>query len=584
MQRRSRAHKGASLTNRASSSSMPEPRADNEEDDCKTLDEALLDEPESETVSEAAPQTPKDSVAMPDSQCVKWPAYRCHFYSNWRKTKERVYAKCNLCLDNKYHIGIKSSFSNFIRHLQRFHKEEWDSFESSKESKQPSIRSLVSPRVPSRGRKVQLDRLLCQMVITDNLPLNIVRRQGFRSLISALYPDYKIPSPEKLRKLIDELFEETKAALRDKLERVNSTSIIMDLWSSKTMRGYLGISCTGVTEDYEPFNASLSLRPMQGRHTGAAIFAEYESVVKEWNITNKVIRVMTDNASNMKSAFSTSLPSWEAAPSRGGMPMTDDTDECDDDDDDDDDVDGWVDLELEIDEETELWGVVPVDGEDQEYIQLKFDLEEIFDEYLTTSENRPSLVSRFRFRNGCTIKDNLLRLETAINIGFENKKTTSAIFLDLAKAYDSTWITGLLYKITKLKIHGPILRWIKNFITERNIAVRMDNNISTDRRLEENSVENSHKRLLFPIVDNSPLNGPSKSSGPSYSVKKRVSTYSWNEETIQLLIQSVSQYPVLFDITFADYKDVTVHVRANDSIAKGLPKNCSYTFTFPLLY
>ncbi|KAK4027796.1 hypothetical protein OUZ56_016937 [Daphnia magna] len=184
MQRRSLAHKGASLTNRASSSSMPEPRADNEEDDCETLDEALLDEPESETVSEAASQTPKDTVTMPDSQCVKWPAYRCHFYSNWRKTKERVYAKCNLCLDNKNHMGIKSSFSNFIRHLQRFHKEEWDSFESSKKSKQPSIRSFVSPRVPSRGRKVQLDRPLCQMVITDNLPLNIVRRQGFERVFS----------------------------------------------------------------------------------------------------------------------------------------------------------------------------------------------------------------------------------------------------------------------------------------------------------------------------------------------------------------------------------------------------------------
>ncbi|KAK4028488.1 hypothetical protein OUZ56_017757 [Daphnia magna] len=71
------------------------------------------------------------------------------------------------------------------------------------------------------------------------------------------------------------------------------------------------------------------------------------------------------------------------------------------------------------------------------------------------------------------------------------------------------------------------------------------------------------------------VNRPSKSSGPSYSVKKRVSTYSWNEETIQLLIQNVSQYPVLFDITRADYKDVSVHACANDSIAKGLPNNCS---------
>ncbi|KZS04138.1 Uncharacterized protein APZ42_032965 [Daphnia magna] len=130
----------------------------------------------------------------------------------------------------------------------------------------------------------------------------------------------------------------------------------MDLWSSKTTREYLGISCTGVTEDNEPFNAFLTLRHTQGRHTGAATFAEYKSVVKDWNIINK-------------SAFSSSLPSWEAVPSCGGMPSTDDTDECDDDDDDDDDGDRWVDLELEIDEEIEL--LVSADGEDQKYMQLK---------------------------------------------------------------------------------------------------------------------------------------------------------------------------------------------------------------------
>lgn len=171
MKRQSRARGGASLANRASS---PEPRADHGEDDCETVDEAG---PESETVPEAAPETPKDSVGMPHSQFFKWPAYRCHFYSDWRNTKERVYAKCNLCLDNKYHMSFQSSFSNFIRHLQRFHKEEWDYFDSSKESKQPSITSFVSPRVASHGRQGPLDRLLCQMIITDNLPLNIVRRR-----------------------------------------------------------------------------------------------------------------------------------------------------------------------------------------------------------------------------------------------------------------------------------------------------------------------------------------------------------------------------------------------------------------------
>jgi hypothetical protein len=52
------------------------------------------------------------------------------------------------------------------------------------------------------------------------------------------------------------------------------------------MRWYLGISCTGLTENHEPFNAFWPLR--QGSHTGEAIFAEYESVMKIWDITNKV--------------------------------------------------------------------------------------------------------------------------------------------------------------------------------------------------------------------------------------------------------------------------------------------------------
>ncbi|KZS10203.1 putative Copia protein (Gag-int-pol protein) [Daphnia magna] len=85
----------------------------------------------------------------------------------------------------------------------------------------------------------------------------------------------------------------------------------------------------------------------------------------------------------------------------------------------------------------------------------------------------------------------------------------------------------------------------------------------------KNSVKKPTK--LSPIKSN--VNGPSKSSGSMCFSK--VSTYSWNEETIELLIQSVSQYPVLFDITRADYKDVTVHARANYSIAKGLPNNCN---------
>ncbi|XP_045028166.1 uncharacterized protein LOC123471209 [Daphnia magna] len=60
-------------------------------------------------------------------------------------------------------------------------------------------------------------------------------------------------------------------------------------------------------------------------------------------------------------------------------------------------------------------------------------------------------------------------------------------------------------------------------------------------------------------------------SGVKSSAKKRISTYPWNEERIQEMIQGVSEYPVLYDISRDDYKDVTVHARALDAVAQRLP-------------
>ncbi|KZS20644.1 Uncharacterized protein APZ42_012574 [Daphnia magna] len=59
-------------------------------------------------------------------------------------------------------------------------------------------------------------------------------------------------------------------------------------------------------------------------------------------------------------------------------------------------------------------------------------------------------------------------------------------------------------------------------------------------------------------------------SGVKSSAKKRISTYPWNEERIQEMIQGVSEYPVLYDISRDDYKDVTVHARALDAVAQRL--------------
>jgi hypothetical protein len=45
-------------------------------------------------------------------------------------------------------------------------------------------------------------------------------------------------------------------------------------------------------------------------------------------------------------------------------------------------------------------------------------------------------------------------------------------FIDVAKAYDKVWRSGLLYKLWKVGIRGKLLRWLSIFLTQRSCRVR----------------------------------------------------------------------------------------------------------------
>ena len=69
-----------------------------------------------------------------------------------------------------------------------------------------------------------------------------------------------------------------------KISECAALSIILDIWSSKNMLGFIGFSCQGVSSTFEPFNAFLTLKQMKGSHTAQAIVAEYEHVVEMWKL------------------------------------------------------------------------------------------------------------------------------------------------------------------------------------------------------------------------------------------------------------------------------------------------------------
>jgi hypothetical protein len=100
------------------------------------------------------------------------------------------------------------------------------------------------------------------------------------------------------------------------------------------------------------------------------------------------------------------------------------------------------------------------------------------------------------FRRGYTTTDNLIRLEEAVSNGFF---FLTAVFLDLAKAYDDTWLTGLLYKITKFNIRGVMLNWLSNFLTNRTVNVKIEDSLSNTQTMNKGVPQGC---VLSPILFN----------------------------------------------------------------------------------
>ena len=91
--------------------------------------------------------------------------------------------------------------------------------------------------------------------------------------------------------------------------------------------------------------------------------------------------------------------------------------------------------------------------------------------FLDTSSKLDNFQSGFR--KGRTSADNLIRITTAVQRGFQEKQHTVAVFLDLASAYDRVHPSALLYLVHKIGIRGNLAVFIRNFLRPRTFQVRV---------------------------------------------------------------------------------------------------------------
>ena len=144
----------------------------------------------------------------------------------------------------------------------------------------------------------------------------------------------------------------------------------------------------------------------------------------------------------------------------------------------------------------------------------------------------PEQAGFWKKRNTC---DQFLALTSFIESGFQKKRKTGAVLIDLSAAYDTVWQAGLMMKLSKAIKCRTTIRLIASLISQRNFRVFLGNQVSRKRILKNGLPQGS---VLAPsfcnvyISDLPPTESLKFGNADDWTLAKQSKTFSHIESTL----------------------------------------------------
>ena len=156
----------------------------------------------------------------------------------------------------------------------------------------------------SEKRQQELRQFLVDWIIDDIQPINIVTNPKFRQLIFQLEPAFILPCSETVKDIIYAAFNFSFSNLQQVIKsQAKSVSLTLDLWTSRSRQGYLGITCSFLNNTFDLHEFTLDIAYIRYPHTSNHILETLEDVLAKWKIRDMVFTITTDSGSNVKKAI-----------------------------------------------------------------------------------------------------------------------------------------------------------------------------------------------------------------------------------------------------------------------------------------
>ncbi|XP_073973000.1 E3 SUMO-protein ligase ZBED1-like [Rhodnius prolixus] len=160
---------------------------------------------------------------------------------------------------------------------------------------------VIKPLHPSKSKEI--DEQLLKMIVKEYHPFSIVEDQEFRKLIKLLCPSYNVPSRKYIsNSLLPMIYKREESKLKSRFNEVNAVCLTTDCWTSVNNESFIAITAHYIDQNTNLQTHLLKCTSYSERHTANNLASHLQSTVQEWELTNKVTAVVTDNGANIVSA------------------------------------------------------------------------------------------------------------------------------------------------------------------------------------------------------------------------------------------------------------------------------------------
>lgn len=229
--------------------------------------------------------------------------------------------KCAKCVNKTISASHKSRV-NLVNHVKSKHNGSLKEFESlldsndrrrkrpagvtdvdsESQSQQPKLANFLNRPTQSKLTQKDLDKLIINYIAQSVMPIHHVESEAFRGFVAHLAPKLVVKSRKTYRDQMKLDFDAFKTELKASMAKAQKICLTLDHWSSRH-KGYLGVTAHWYGENSNRKHACIAMRRIMGRCTFDVLAKLIESIIIEYDISNKITHCVTDSGSNFVKAF-----------------------------------------------------------------------------------------------------------------------------------------------------------------------------------------------------------------------------------------------------------------------------------------